>query len=91
MINIPKQLWYVINPNRSNDLVYMTYYEKNAAFEKRKATGLSWAWYPVQLSDRSWRWLEYVTIDYGVYKVSQHSDELRQFSGYPIYKECEDK
>jgi hypothetical protein len=42
MINIPKQLWYVINPKRG-DLAYMTYYEQNAAFEKRKATGISWA------------------------------------------------
>lgn len=43
MINIPKKLWYIINPDREDNLAYMTYYEENAAFEKRKATGTDWA------------------------------------------------
>lgn len=47
MIKIHKKLWAIINRNRDNNLAYMTYYEDNAAFEKRKATGVSWAkeWY----------------------------------------------
>lgn len=36
MINIPKQLWYVSHNVGENDLAYMTYYEDNAAFLKRK-------------------------------------------------------
>lgn len=43
MINIPKQLWYIINPKKGDDLAYMTYYEDNQAFEKRKSTGIGWA------------------------------------------------
>lgn len=43
MINIAKQLWYVVDTTREDSLAYMTYYEDNAAFEKRKGTGLSWA------------------------------------------------
>lgn len=43
MINIPKQLWYVGHTVGDNDLAYMTYYEDNAAFLKRKATGVYWA------------------------------------------------
>lgn len=43
MIKIHKQLWYIINPDRKENLAYMTHYEDNAAFEKRKETGTSWA------------------------------------------------
>lgn len=43
MINIPKQLWYVGHTVGDNDLAYMTYYEDNVAFEKRKSTGVEWA------------------------------------------------
>ena len=43
MINIPKQLWYVGHTVGDNDLAYMTYYEDNAAFLKRKGTGMNWA------------------------------------------------
>ena len=43
MINIPKQLWYVGHTVGDSDLAYMTYYEDNAAFLKRKATGVDWA------------------------------------------------
>lgn len=43
MINIPKQLWYVVAPSREENLAYMTYCEDNAAFLKRKATGVDWA------------------------------------------------
>ena len=50
MINIPKQIWYVLAPSREENLAYMTYYEDNAAFEKRKSTGLSWA----NTDSRSW-------------------------------------
>lgn len=50
MINIPKQLWYVVALSREENLAYMTYYEDNAAFEKRKSTGLSWA----NTDSRSW-------------------------------------
>lgn len=44
MINIPKQLWYVVASSREENLAYMTYYEDNAAFEKRKTTGMDWAY-----------------------------------------------
>lgn len=40
-IEIPKEYWYI--KRGDEDLAYVTYYEKNAAFEKRKATGTSWA------------------------------------------------
>lgn len=50
MINIPKQLWYVIAPKREDSLAYMTYYEDNEAFNKRKSTGVSWA----SSSGRTW-------------------------------------
>ncbi len=43
MINIPKQLWYVVSPSHAENLAYMTYYEDNAAFHKRKTTGTDWA------------------------------------------------
>jgi hypothetical protein len=43
MINIPKQLWCIINPDREDNLAYMTHYEENASFEKRKSTGTHWA------------------------------------------------
>lgn len=43
MINIPKQLWYVGHTVGDNDLAYMTYYEDNVAFLKRKGTGMNWA------------------------------------------------
>lgn len=43
MINIPKQLWYVVSPSHEENLAYMTYYEDNAAFHKRKTTGMDWA------------------------------------------------
>lgn len=61
MINIPKQLWYVVAPSREDSLAYMTHYEDNAAFLKRKATGLHWA------SDRRWCYTkkEYVGTDTG--------------------------
>jgi len=61
MINIPKQLWYVIAPSREDNLSYMTYYEDNAAFLKRKATGLHWA------SDRRYDYTkqEYVGTETG--------------------------
>jgi uncharacterized protein YkvS len=46
MLKIFDKLWYVktqsANPN-DTDLSYMTYYEDNAAFKKRQATGLTWA------------------------------------------------
>ncbi len=44
MINIPKQLWYVVAPSHEENLAYMSYYEDNAAFEKRKTTGMDWAY-----------------------------------------------
>lgn len=50
MINIPKKLWYIVAPDREDNLAYMTYYEENAAFEKRKATGENWA------SPRKYKW-----------------------------------
>lgn len=45
MLKIFDQLWYVKsnNSNKATDLSYMTYYKDDAAFKKRKATGLSWA------------------------------------------------
>lgn len=42
MIKIEKQLWFTIHKN-SSELAYLTYYENNKAFEKRKDTGLRWA------------------------------------------------
>jgi hypothetical protein len=50
MINIPKQLWYVVSPSHAENLAYMTYYEDNAAFHKRKTTGMDWA----KLDSRVW-------------------------------------
>ena len=41
MIKIHKQLWYVLGKDLDN-LAYMTYYENNKAFEKRKDTGIGW-------------------------------------------------
>lgn len=46
MIKIHKQLWYTCkkNPSEGNEgLAYMTHYEENSAFEKRKSTGVSWS------------------------------------------------
>lgn len=46
MIKIHKQLWYTCKKNPSVDdegLAYMTHYEENSAFEKRKSTGVSWS------------------------------------------------
>jgi hypothetical protein len=44
MIKIHKQLWYVTKPTKDDpNLAYMTYYEDNEAFNKRKATGEHWA------------------------------------------------
>lgn len=43
MIKIHKQLWYIVALDREDTLSYMTYYEDNEAFEKRKSTGSSWA------------------------------------------------
>ena len=46
MIKIHKQLWYTCKKNPSNGdegLAYMTHYEENSAFEKRKSTGVSWS------------------------------------------------
>ena len=47
---IHDKLWFV---KRANDLAYMTYYEANKAFEKRKRTGMNWAgkWYYVPQDD----------------------------------------
>jgi hypothetical protein len=41
MLKIYDKLWYI--KRGGTDLAYMTYYEKNKAFEKRKSTGISWA------------------------------------------------
>lgn len=46
MIKIHKQLWYTCkkNPSKGDEgLAYMTHYEEDAAFEKRKSTGVSWS------------------------------------------------
>lgn len=46
MIKIHKQLWYTCKKNPSGcdeGLAYMTHYEDNAAFEKRKSTGTGWS------------------------------------------------
>lgn len=43
MINIPEKLWYCISVTSDDNLAYMTHYKEDSAFEKRKATGLSWA------------------------------------------------
>lgn len=46
MIKIHKQLWYTCKKNTSKGdegLAYMTHYEDNAAFEKRKSTGTGWS------------------------------------------------
>lgn len=46
MIKIHKQLWYTCKKNPSSGdegLAYMTHYEENAAFEKRKSTGTGWS------------------------------------------------
>lgn len=43
MIKIYDKLWYVVDASRDDNLAYMTYYQDNAAFEKRKQTGVSWA------------------------------------------------
>lgn len=45
MLKIFDQIWYAktTSTNKSDDLSYMTYYKDDAAFKKRKATGLSWA------------------------------------------------
>lgn len=43
VIKIHKQLWYVVAPDREDSLAYMTHYEDNEAFNKRKSTGLGWA------------------------------------------------
>ena len=43
-MKISEKIWYVKSANiESKDLAYVTYYEENAAFEKRKETGTSWA------------------------------------------------
>ena len=43
MITIYEKMWFAVNKSRSNSLAYITYYEDNKAFEKRKQTGLSWS------------------------------------------------
>lgn len=46
MIKIHEKLWYVINPSRAEEednLAYMTHWEDNEAFRKRKVTGIDWA------------------------------------------------
>lgn len=42
MIKIHDKLWVVKRTSSDVNLAYMTYYEKNAACEKRQATGRSW-------------------------------------------------
>lgn len=42
-MKIHNKLWYIINPNREDNLAYMTYYEENEACNKRMSTGSSWA------------------------------------------------
>ena len=41
MITIYEKMWFTVNKSRANSLAYITYYEDNKAFEKRKQTGLS--------------------------------------------------
>lgn len=41
-IKIHDKLWWVTSEEREG-LAYMTYYEDNKAFEKRKSTGMNWA------------------------------------------------
>ena len=43
MITIYEKMWFTVNKSRANSLAYITYYEDNKAFEKRKQTGLSWS------------------------------------------------
>ena len=43
MITIYEKMWFAVNKSRANSLAYITYYEDNKAFEKRKQTGLSWS------------------------------------------------
>jgi len=43
MIKIHNKLWYIVNSKREENLAYMTHYENNKAFEKRKITGEEWA------------------------------------------------
>jgi hypothetical protein len=52
MIHIHNKLWYVINPEREDNLAYMTHYEEDDKFPKRKATGLSWA----NAHREQWQW-----------------------------------
>lgn len=44
------------------------------------------AWFPVQLNDLSWAWLEYVMADHGVYKNSYGQFDIlyRKPIYYPI-------
>ncbi len=42
MIKLHDNLWYIISDN-SEYLAYMTHYENNKAFEKRRETGVRWA------------------------------------------------
>lgn len=42
-MKIHDKLWYIINPEREDNLAYMTYWEDNAACIKRIATGTGWA------------------------------------------------
>ena len=43
MITIYEKMWFAVNKSRANSLAYVTYYEDNKAFEKRKQTGLNWS------------------------------------------------
>lgn len=43
MIKIHKKLWYVVAPDREENLAYMTHWEDNEAFYRRESTGMSWA------------------------------------------------
>ena len=40
MITIYEKMWFAVNKSRANSLAYITYYEDNKAFEKRKQTDL---------------------------------------------------
>lgn len=42
-LKLPEKLWYVIKDKKSSPLAYLTYYEDNEPFAKRKKTGLDWA------------------------------------------------
>ena len=42
MILVFDKMWYVVSSSSKN-LAYLTHYEENAAFKKRKETGISWA------------------------------------------------